>query len=84
MLLAISMMLYGVLMRYIVLPITDWLDSILSTSSGWRKSAKPPLRGSHCSGPPLQWRNEAILPSILFTPHLPTRCAGDLHVVHNL
>ena len=62
-LLAISVMLYGVFMRYVMLPITDWLDVDPINFFWVEEVGETTLAGSPWSVPPLALPSAATSPS---------------------
>jgi TRAP-type C4-dicarboxylate transport system permease small subunit len=81
---AIGVMLYGVLMRYIVLPVTDWLD-IDSPDFFWvEEVGEMTLAWLTMLGAAVAVKERSHFALSLFVHRLSPRAQAVLHVVHYL
>jgi TRAP-type C4-dicarboxylate transport system permease small subunit len=83
-LLAIGTMLYGVFMRYVMLPITDWLD-VDPVNFFWvEEVGETTLTWLTLIGAAVAVAERSHFTLTVFTHHLPTRMQRIIHVGNNL
>ena len=81
---AISVMLYGVLMRYIVLPITDWLDIDPPNFFWVEEVGETSLAWLTLLGAAVAVKERSHFALTLLSHRFPPGGRAALHVVHNL
>nr|ART90389.1 TRAP-type C4-dicarboxylate transport system, small permease component [uncultured bacterium] len=83
-LVAIGTMLYGVFMRYIMLPITDWLD-VDTVNFFWvEEVGETTLIWITLIGAAVGVAERSHFTLTILTHHLPTRAQHIIHVINNL
>jgi TRAP-type C4-dicarboxylate transport system permease small subunit len=83
-LLAISTMLYGVFMRYVMLPITDWLDVDPINFFWVEEVGETTLAWLTLIGAAVAVAERSHFTLTILVPHLPKRAQRIIHVVNNL
>jgi len=83
-LIAIGIMLYGVLMRYVVLPVTDWLDWDAPNFFWVEEVGEMVLAWLTMIGAAVAVKERSHFALGLFLHRLPYRAQGMVHVLHNL
>ena len=83
-LLAIGDMLYGVLMRYVMLPVTDWLDIDPPNFFWVEEVGETTLAWLTLIGAAIAVKERSHFALNLVTHRLPPRGQAALHVLHNL
>ena len=81
---AIAVMLYGVLARYILLPITDWLDWDQPNFFWVEEVGETTLAWLTVVGAAIAVKERSHFALALFTHHFSERARAGLHIIHNL
>jgi TRAP-type C4-dicarboxylate transport system permease small subunit len=81
---AIGVMLYGVFARYILLPITDWLDWDQPNFFWVEEVGETTLAWLTMVGAAIAVKERSHFALNLITHHLSERTRAGLHIVHNL
>lgn len=81
---AISVMLYGVLMRYVALPITDWLDIDPPNFFWVEEVGETSLAWLTLLGAAVAVKERSHFALNLVEHRLPPKAQAALHVAHNL
>ncbi len=81
---AISVMLYGVFSRYVLVPVTDWLDWDPPNFFWVEEVGETALAWLTLVGAAIAVKERGHFALTLFTPRLPARAQVVIHVLHNL
>src|SRR5882757_190205 len=81
---AISVMLYGVFCRYVMLPVTDWLDVDPPNFFWVEEVGETTLAWLTMIGAAIAVKERSHFALNLFTHRFPPRAQAFLHVFHNL
>src|ERR1700710_2358758 len=81
---AISVMLYGVFCRYVMLPVTDWLDVDPPNFFWVEEVGETTLAWLTMVGAAIAVKERSHFAVNLFTHRLSDRARAGLHILHNL
>ena len=81
---AIAVMLYGVLARYVLLPVTDWLDWDQPNFFWVEEVGETTLAWLTMIGAAIAVKERSHFALNLITHHLTERAQTGLHILHNL
>jgi TRAP-type C4-dicarboxylate transport system permease small subunit len=81
---AISVMLYGVFCRYVMLPVTDWLDVDPPNFFWVEEAGETTLAWLTMVGAAIAVKERSHFALNLVTHRFPARAKAVLHIVHNM